>query len=713
MVIGIYWLLSKLDWLIYWIISMFFRVIMDLADPEKIKFFEDIEVNRIKQTVLVIVGVLMLFKLVIAAIQYLINPDVFDDKEKGAVGVLKRMVITMALIVLVPVVFDFAFSMQKTILLTIQNVILGTNAENKISDERVGAEMSYTVLQSFIRPNNGGTVGAYGDTSSKIHDIDSFAANAWRGCGIFSADGCHYDYMVVVSTGCGVFLGYVLMSLALDVAIRTIKFAIIQMLSPIPISSYIFGKEKFNKFMKMAGQVYADLFIRMGIIFAIVSIVQMLVRSGVLSPTGMANTGSWIYDMILHVVVICGLFMFARNAPKFITELLGLQDVGTGDMAEMFRPAWQRASGAAAIGGMLASAGTNLMNRVHNAPGDSFGQRLRNAFRGREGLRTAGSMIAGATSSGWHGMRAAFQGKNSNEVVQAGHRRAVANRNARAKARAEGVTVGSRFRTWASDFAGIDTDVSRMEDRSKGVSAVDSAEKALLSRTNDILQGRAEHVNVNSGTMAADLQGAAAAMVAHVGGNAANINNAQLRSFVQRVQSGAEVSLAEINAVAKSCEAGAGNDMQLGMMASLLSEGGNFRRNLKKNATQDIFNGGLAAMGGGTVAHTGPADLDAQFVDLHQKLQQSMVTNAASLDLLAEHIALPTAQGGLGIARNPNETVADYLDRVYTQNARGFEGQIDATNAQISSSLGEEQQREAATRKYNQERRQNNQNGGH
>ena len=29
--------------------------------------------------------------------------------------------------------------------------------------------------------------------------------------------------------------------------------------------------------------------------------------------------------------------MFAKNAPKFLSELLGLPDIGSGDMKEMFK----------------------------------------------------------------------------------------------------------------------------------------------------------------------------------------------------------------------------------------------------------------------------------------------------------------------------------------------------------------------------------------
>ena len=185
MVIGIYWLLSKLDWLIYWIVSMFFRVIFDLADPSKVKIFEDYQIDEIAGRIYVVVGVLMLFKLVVSAIQYLMNPDSFDDKEKGLVGVLKRLVITALLITVMPTIFNFAFTIQGGILKSIPSIILGAEASNTLDDDTIGREMSYTVLQSFVRPQKGGSIGSYGDTNSKIHDIDSFAANVWKGCGIF------------------------------------------------------------------------------------------------------------------------------------------------------------------------------------------------------------------------------------------------------------------------------------------------------------------------------------------------------------------------------------------------------------------------------------------------------------------------------------------------------------------------------------------------
>ena len=65
---------------------------------------------------------------------------------------------------------------------------------------------------------------------------------------------------------------------------------------------------------------------------------------------GVSDTGNWFRGVLVNIALIFGLLMFASKAPKFLTDLLGLPDVGSGDMADMFKPAWQRVGGSAALG---------------------------------------------------------------------------------------------------------------------------------------------------------------------------------------------------------------------------------------------------------------------------------------------------------------------------------------------------------------------------
>ena len=356
----IYHLLAAIDTIIYGLASSMFRIIYDIATTE---FFKPEQIETVANRIYIVVGVLMLFKLVISAVQYMINPDVFDDKDKGMAGILKKIVISIALIVVVPSIFNFMIAMQGSIIKTLPSIILGSNASEKTDDESIGFDLSFQVLQAFVkaRDGKGGSVGDNGE----IHDLWSFNEHVTDGCppvslfGIISTDNCEYDYMIIVSTLAGGFLCYVLLSMILDIAIRTIKFGIIRILAPIPISSYIFSKDKLSKFAKTTITVYTDLFIRMAIVYFIIFAIQEIVIKNnlinVLSVNngGVSDTGDWFRGVVVNIAIIFGLLMFASKAPKFISELLGLPDVTSGDMADMFKPAWQRVGGFAAPGAAI------------------------------------------------------------------------------------------------------------------------------------------------------------------------------------------------------------------------------------------------------------------------------------------------------------------------------------------------------------------------
>ena len=365
-----YHLMAAIDWVIYSVASSLFRIIMDIANAQ---LFRAERISEIADRIYIVIGVLMLFKLVISGIQYIINPDVFDDKEKGLGGILKKTALSLAMMVAAPVVFNFLIQIQTPIITTLPTIILGGEApqseegREKELDER-GFAISFKVLSSFVRLRSGhepDVANAGVGEGKQIHDFQSFYDNITEHCPwtIFgNMDSCTYDYMIIISTLCGGFLVYVLLSMALDVAIRTIKFGIIQMLAPIPIASYVFSKDKLNKFVKTAASVYTDLFIRMAIIYFIIFAIQEIMRTDVLNflginGGGIADTGDWFRNTVVNITLIFGLLMFASKAPKFISELLGLPDIGSGDLADMFKPAWTRAGGAAGA----------MINPVRNA----------------------------------------------------------------------------------------------------------------------------------------------------------------------------------------------------------------------------------------------------------------------------------------------------------------------------------------------------------
>ena len=367
----IYSFFGFIDWVVYNIISAMFRVIVDLSTAEI--FYDE---NDIISKIYVVVGVFILFKLVISAIQFMVNPDLFDDKEKGLTGILKNTVISIAFIVISPAIFNFATVMEKPVIETIPRIILGndkySNAESRDNETKdIGESVSMEVLKAFVSPKDANNTAAMDD----IKNLDSFRENISKGCGLFNAKSCVYDYMLIISTICGGFIVYILLSMVLDVAVRTVKLSIIRMLAPIPISTYVYNKDRFNKFVKVAVQVYVDLFVRMAIVYFVIFAVKAILASDIWRS---AASDNWIRDAIVHVALVVGLLMFAKSAPKFLSDLLGIQDIGSSDMKDMFKPLWQRA------GGQFATPIANSIANYRQARdmGRNKGEALRRAVGG-------------------------------------------------------------------------------------------------------------------------------------------------------------------------------------------------------------------------------------------------------------------------------------------------------------------------------------------
>ena len=358
-----YALFSWLDYGIYSMVKFVMRLIILLANYE---FFNETQIGDLADKVYVVLGVLVLFKIIISCVQFMVNPDTFDDKEKGMAGILKKTVICMALLVVVRPAFNFALTIQQTVVATIPSLVMGTGARDfSIRDQnareeldKIGDLIAGTTLKAFItvRTDENGNLKA----EDKMQPtLQSFADNVLNGCDkggaiwkYFHTEQCDYEYSTLLATAAGIFLLWVLINMALEVGIRAIKLGIIQILAPIPISSYIVSKDKLSKFFKLAVKVYLDLFIRLIVIYFIIFFVKNVVES----MTGPINiNGGYVTDtqesLFLKVIIICALYYFAKNAPKFICDVLGIDGGGFGDMADMFKSPKERYGGA--LGAMI------------------------------------------------------------------------------------------------------------------------------------------------------------------------------------------------------------------------------------------------------------------------------------------------------------------------------------------------------------------------
>lgn len=336
-------LFSWIDFFIHTGVAEVFKLIFRIAEVD---IFTEEAIGTFANRIYGILGVLILFKIVISCIQYLVSPDKMADKDKGMGALITRTIISFVLLALVPTIFSFAKKVETNIAGVIPTIILGQNVDYRTQDgetpvEKVGSWMSFVTLKAFVTEKEDKKT-EIANKNLKMENFDDFKKNIMVGCGVFSLDGCVYDYNVVFSLLVGVFMLYILLSMGIDIAIRTIKLGILQILAPIPIASYINGQENFKTWYQTALKVYADLFIRLIVIYFIVYI-MVTIGSGGMSI-------GFLTDPFVVIYIIVGLLFFAKQAPKFICDILGIKSDGFGDIGKMFtRPAKAAAIGAAGL----------------------------------------------------------------------------------------------------------------------------------------------------------------------------------------------------------------------------------------------------------------------------------------------------------------------------------------------------------------------------
>ena len=137
------------------------------------------------------------------------------------------------------------------------------------------------------------------------------------------------DYKFVFSTVVGVIVILLLISFCMDVAVRSLKLALLQLIAPVPILSYVdpkSGKDgMFKKWYEMCFKTYLSLFIRLLALYFSVYIISKVSAMNLVDVID----GSYQTNALVAVFIIIGALMFAKDLPK-ILEGLGIKLDGGG-----------------------------------------------------------------------------------------------------------------------------------------------------------------------------------------------------------------------------------------------------------------------------------------------------------------------------------------------------------------------------------------------
>lgn len=123
----------------------------------------------------------------------------------------------------------------------------------------------------------------------------------------------------------GIVFLIILIGFTIDIAVRSIKLAVLRLLAPIPIISYIEPKSSkdggmFSSWVKALTSTYLDLFLRLAIVYFVIFLIQDMIANGIV----INETGGLVGGFSI-IFIMLGLFFFAKMAPKFIKDALGLK----------------------------------------------------------------------------------------------------------------------------------------------------------------------------------------------------------------------------------------------------------------------------------------------------------------------------------------------------------------------------------------------------
>lgn len=453
------WLDSVAYFLFSSVMQLIFDIISVTSDPAFNNFY-----NGIHSRIYAIIAIYMLFKITISLLTYLVNPDSMNDKERGVGKMATRVIVALVMLIAFPNAFTFINKIQPHIIEAIPRVILGT--ETTSSSDSSGSDLSSQMgdigKQIAFDTYNGvwfndncadsdntdaGKCFAYTDDSGKatvavavdhINDAADGDSGQYR-----------YNYYPLVGFVTALIMTIILLGYCVDISIRVFKLIILQIIAPIPIISYIDPKSSkdgaFSKWLKMVGSVYLDVFIKLAIIYFILLVISELITSGTIANLTLSlfgKQGTFRSGMVM-VALVMGLFFFAKEAPKFIADALGVKMSENSHLfGGLSKIAAAATLGAGAIGSGIASGRSSFMSDDANGKNHNVGRILKNV----------GAGIVGAASGLGTGANAALNAKDHHAKAAMD---AMAKRNATALA--AGASGSTFFGRMGSTLMGLTT----------------------------------------------------------------------------------------------------------------------------------------------------------------------------------------------------------------------------------------------------------------
>lgn len=336
----------NIDKIVFNFISTVYDLLISIA---RTSILSQADILDMADRIYKLLAIFMVFKVTFSLIMYVVNPDDFSDKNKGISKLGTNIIISLALLILTPYVFSYAFELQTIILEdnSLAALIFGEDGEKSFLND-AGDEMAFITMSPFFTPNVSidaisscidlESSECYEAMKSIVSDNDKIMIDNYEMGNKYHSLGLAFrqdlavvdtedevflmDYKYIFSTIVGVVIILLLITFCMDVAVRSIKLGFLQLIAPIPIISYVdpkSGKDgMFKKWYQMCFKTYLSLFIRLLAIYFAIYIISRLGRMVDIVD------GSYVTNAFIKIFIIIGALMFAKQFPK-ILEGLGIK----------------------------------------------------------------------------------------------------------------------------------------------------------------------------------------------------------------------------------------------------------------------------------------------------------------------------------------------------------------------------------------------------
>ena len=439
---GIRYLMFSLSALIYELFMNLYDMFTALCT---VRLLSNDILQELANRVGYILGVVMLFYVILGFIQLLLNPDAINDKEKGAVSIIKKTIIVIIMLGTANFAFELLYQVQNTVINSniISRILLpyaittsvngqdsGDTESSVMQNEKFASIFAEELFSSFYGIedfdeddiDSSGDISSYNNCQTVVNNfrnqiinnrsfdlgytclnstiVVNFKIDSSTKSESQETNVVRFNYLLCPIFG--LVAVYLMFSYCIKVGVRMVQLMFLEIISPMAIVSYLAPKKDtmFSKWQKIYISTYVDVFVRIAIInFSFFLISTVFSTTG---GKGLEFQGTdWSSNLFFKAFIIISIMIFAKKVPDLLKELLpqSASKLGFAPSAkELFENSYLSATVGAATGSAVGLLhGKPLSGAVHGAFNGSNAKNvidsIKNSYNKQSELNKSGGFI--------------------------------------------------------------------------------------------------------------------------------------------------------------------------------------------------------------------------------------------------------------------------------------------------------------------------------